>query len=63
MQTKKSNHDFRILSGMVMSLGLEQRSDLLNYLVGYLWRDEELYEGAAKWLKDKEKNEVPVPSV
>ncbi len=63
MQTRKNNTRFQIVSGMVSRLDTVQSVDLLNFLIGDLWRDDELYNAVARWSKGKEKNEIPVPIV
>lgn len=54
MQTKKANQQFQIMSGMVGKLDDKEQASLLNHLLGYLWRDEELYKGVSAWLGKKE---------
>ncbi|MCJ7791219.1 MAG: hypothetical protein MUP49_02215 [Dehalococcoidia bacterium] len=58
MQTKKNNTRFQIVSGMVGRLDPTQAVDLLNFLIGDLWREDELYNAIARWSKGKEKNEA-----
>ena len=55
MQTKKNNQQFQIISGMVGKLSDPERISLLNFLIGYLWREEELYKGISSWLGDQDK--------
>lgn len=57
MQTKKNNTRFQIVSGMVARLDTTQSVDLLNSLIGDLWREDELYNAVARWSKSKDKNE------
>lgn len=56
MITKKANHQFQIISDMVRKLSATEKVSLLNYLMGFLWRDEGLYKGISLWLiwQDKE---------
>lgn len=54
METKKSNQDFQILRGMVVKLTDCEQLSLLHFLMGYLWRDKDLYKGVTAWLKNRE---------
>jgi len=58
MITKKSDQDFQILKGMVAKLGDFEQLSLLTFLIGYLWRDKELYKGVTAWLKVRETQEA-----
>jgi len=55
MQTKKNNQQFQIMSGMVGKLNDKEQVSLLNHLLGYLWREEELYKGISSWLGNQDK--------
>ncbi|MCJ7828314.1 MAG: hypothetical protein MUP81_01050 [Dehalococcoidia bacterium] len=55
MITKKANHQFQIVSGMVRKLSDIEEMSLLNFLIGFLWRDEELYKGISSWLNSQNK--------
>ncbi|MCJ7459308.1 MAG: hypothetical protein MUP17_09975 [candidate division Zixibacteria bacterium] len=57
MITEKANQQFQIVSGMVRKLSDIEEVSLLNFLIGYLWRDEELYKGISSWLSSQNKEE------
>lgn len=54
MRTKKTDQQFQILSSLVRGLDSATSVMLLNYMVGFLWRDENMYEAVAYWLKSKD---------